>query len=278
MSRLMQGDVGCGKTAVAALAAARALGSGRQVALMAPTELLAEQHCAHLRRAGSEPLGIDVIAADGLAARAHARARSILQRVARDEVAIVVGTHALFQDDVEFTVAGAGHRRRAAPLRRAAAPGRCTDKGGMDGRIPHQLIMTATPIPRTLAMTVYADLDVSVIDELPPGRTPVRTVVMPEERRAEVVQRIEATCLRGRQVYWVCGVIEESEELDHQAAEEAAATLTAALPQRARGPGARAHEAAGEGRGDARLRGRRSPAAGGDHGHRGGRRRAQRHA
>ena len=227
MSRLIQGDVGCGKTAVAALAAARALGSGRQVALMAPTELLAEQHARSLAR-WFQPLGIEVILLTG-SQRAAAR-RASLRRVANEEVSIVVGTHALFQHDVEFrslALVIVDEQHRFGVQQRLALH----RKGGTDGRIPHQLIMTATPIPRTLAMTVYADLDVSVIDELPPGRTPVRTVVIPEERRAEIVQRVEETCRRGRQVYWVCGVIEESEELDHQAAVEAAATLTAALPQ-----------------------------------------------
>jgi len=227
MSRLIQGDVGCGKTAVAALAAARALGSGRQVALMAPTELLAEQHARSFSQ-WFEPLGVEVILLTG-SQRAAAR-RATLQRVACAEAAVVVGTHALFQDDVEFkslALVIVDEQHRFGVQQRLALH----RKGGMDGRIPHQLIMTATPIPRTLAMTVYADLDVSIIDELPPGRTPVRTVVIPEERRAEIVQRVEETCRHGRQVYWVCGVIEESEELDHQAAVEAAASLTAALPQ-----------------------------------------------
>ena len=226
MSRLIQGDVGCGKTAVAALAAARALGSGRQVAMMAPTELLAEQHARSLAR-WFEPLGVPVLLLTG-SQRAAAR-RALRRRVASEPRTLVVGTHALFQDEVEFhslALVIVDEQHRFGVQQRMALH----RKGGSDGRVPHQLIMTATPIPRTLAMTVYADLDVSVIDQLPPGRTPVRTVVIPEERRSEVVQRVEETCRRGRQVYWVCGLIEESEESDYQAAEEAAATLTAALP------------------------------------------------
>jgi ATP-dependent DNA helicase RecG len=227
MSRLVQGDVGCGKTAVAALAAARALGSGSQVALMAPTELLAEQHARSFAR-WFEALGVPVLLLTG-SLRAAAR-RAVLQRIAREPVCIVIGTHALFQETVEFkslalTIVDEQHRfgvQQRLSLRQ---------KGHAAARIPHQLIMTATPIPRTLAMTAYADLDVSIIDELPPGRTPVRTVVIPEERRSEVVQRIRDTCLQGRQVYWVCALIEESEELHYQAAEESAATLTEALPE-----------------------------------------------
>ena len=227
MSRLIQGDVGCGKTAVAALAAARALGSGHQVALMAPTELLAEQHARSFER-WFKPLGIEVILLTG-SQRAAAR-RAALQRVAGESLTLVVGTHALFQDDVHFNSLAlviVDEQHRFGVQQRMSLH----QKGGRDGRMPHQLIMTATPIPRTLAMTVYADLDVSIIDELPPGRMPVRTVVIPEERRSEVVQRVAETCKRGQQVYWVCGVIEESEEIDHQAAIEAAAALTAALPE-----------------------------------------------
>jgi ATP-dependent DNA helicase RecG len=193
---------------------------------MAPTELLAEQHARSLAR-WFEPLGVPVLLLTG-SQRAAAR-RALRRRVASEPRSLVVGTHALFQDEVEFqslALVIVDEQHRFGVQQRMALH----RKGGSDGRVPHQLIMTATPIPRTLAMTVYADLDVSVIDELPPGRTPVRTVVIPEERRAEVVQRVEETCRRGRQVYWVCGLIEESEESDYQAAEEAAATLTAALP------------------------------------------------
>jgi ATP-dependent DNA helicase RecG len=227
MMRLVQGDVGCGKTAVAALAAARAIGSGCQVALMAPTELLAEQHARTLNT-WFEPLGIAVILLTGsLSAAARRKAH---QRMREEHAALIVGTHALFQDDVQFerlALVIVDEQHRFGVQQRLALQ----QKGALEGLIPHQLIMTATPIPRTLAMTAYADLDVSAIDELPPGRTPVRTVVIPEERRSEVVQRVEEACRRGRQVYWVCALIEESDELHYQAAEEAAATLTAALPE-----------------------------------------------
>jgi ATP-dependent DNA helicase RecG len=225
MTRLIQGDVGCGKTAVAAAAAARALGSGLQVALMAPTELLAEQHARSLA-AWFEPLGIPVALVTG-AQPARAR-RTALAAIAAGHLPLVVGTHALFQDSMRFhslALAIIDEQHRFGVQQRL----RLREQGGE--RLPHQLIMTATPIPRTLAMTAYADLDVSVIDELPPGRTPVRTVVIPEERRAEVVARIDEACRGSGQAYWVCALIEESEELRCQAAEETALALTEALPQ-----------------------------------------------
>jgi ATP-dependent DNA helicase RecG len=226
MVRLVQGDVGCGKTAVAAAAAARAIGSGYQAALMAPTELLAEQHQRNLA-AWFAPLGIEVILVSG-SQPARTR-RSALELVAQGTARLVVGTHALFQEGMQFAdlalvIVDEQHRFGVQQRMRLA------EKGQRDGRHPHQLIMTATPIPRTLAMTAYADLDVSVIDELPPGRTPVKTVVAPETRRDEVVARIDAACRAGRQAYWVCPLIEESEELRHQAAEETAAALAEALP------------------------------------------------
>ena len=226
MARLIQGDVGCGKTVVAAAAAARALGSGHQAALMAPTELLAEQHARSLAR-WFAPLGIEVTLVTG-SQRALAR-RAALDAVASGKAHLVVGTHALFQEALQFrdlALVIIDEQHRFGVQQRLALQ----QKGA--GRQPHQLIMTATPIPRTLAMTAYADLDASVIDELPPGRTPVRTVVVPEERRAEVVARIEEACRSGRQAYWVCALIEESDELRWQAAEEAAAALTEALPSR----------------------------------------------
>jgi len=227
MLRLVQGDVGCGKTLVSALAAAHAVEMGRQVALMAPTELLAEQHAQNFRR-WFEPLGV---ATTLLSGRQSGKARSsILTGIREGHAAIVIGTHALFQESVEFSslalvIVDEQHRfgvHQRLSLR---------EKGAADGRQPHQLIMTATPIPRTLAMTAYADLDVSVIDELPPGRTPVKTVVLAETRRDQVVQRIRGACLQGRQAYWVCPLIDESEEMPFQAAEETAATLAAALPE-----------------------------------------------
>jgi ATP-dependent DNA helicase RecG len=228
MARLIQGDVGCGKTVVAAAAAARALGSGRQAALMAPTELLAEQHARSLAR-WFAPLGIEVTLVTG-SQRAAAR-RAALNAVASGAARLVVGTHALFQEALQFrdlALVIIDEQHRFGVQQRLALQ----QKGAARDRQPHQLIMTATPIPRTLAMTAYADLDASVIDELPPGRTPVRTVVVPEERRAEVVARIEEACRAGRQAYWVCALIEESDELRWQAAEEAAAALTEALPER----------------------------------------------
>ncbi len=227
MVRLVQGDVGCGKTIVAALAAARAAGSGLQAALMAPTELLAEQHARNFR-AWLQPLGLPVALLSG-AQPARAR-RSALAAVAGGEVQVVVGTHALFQEGIEFAnlaLVIVDEQHRFGVQQRL----RLQEKGRSRGRFPHQLIMTATPIPRTLAMTAYADLDVSVIDELPPGRTPVQTVVISEQRRDEVVARVSQACRAGRQVYWVCPLIEESEELRAQAAEETAAQLAEALPE-----------------------------------------------
>ena len=226
MVRLVQGDVGCGKTVVAAAAAARAVGSGLQAALMAPTELLAEQHAKTFER-WFAPLGIDVALVTGsLPARTR---RSALECVASGEIKLVVGTHALFQESMEFQRLGlviVDEQHRFGVHQRLSL----RDKGTRGGRMPHQLIMTATPIPRTLAMTAYADLDVSVIDELPPGRTPIRTTVFPQTRRAEVVERVHAQIKLGRQAYWVCPMIEESEELRYQAAEESAASLAEALP------------------------------------------------
>ena len=224
MTRLVQGDVGCGKTVVAAAAAALAIGAGKQVALMAPTELLAEQHARTLTE-WFAPLEIPVALVTG-SQPARAR-RTALAAIAAGQISLVVGTHALFQESMEFqslALAIIDEQHRFGVQQRL----QLREKGR--GTMPHQLIMTATPIPRTLAMTAYADLDVSLIDELPPGRTPVRTVVVAEERRAEIVARIDETCRSGGQVYWVCALIEESEELRCQAAEESAALLTEALP------------------------------------------------
>ncbi|MGO9930590.1 MAG: ATP-dependent DNA helicase RecG [Steroidobacteraceae bacterium] len=227
MLRLVQGDVGCGKTLVAALAATQAIQMGRQVALMAPTELLADQHAQNFRR-WFEPLGVLVACLSG---RQTGKARSaVLAGIRAGHAAVVIGTHALFQESVEFSslalvIVDEQHRfgvHQRLSLR---------EKGAQHGHQPHQLIMTATPIPRTLAMTAYADLDISVIDELPPGRTAVRTVVLAETRRDEVVQRIRTACLAGRQAYWVCPLIDESEEMPFQAAEETAAAVSAALPE-----------------------------------------------
>jgi ATP-dependent DNA helicase RecG len=226
MVRLLQGDVGCGKTVVAAAAAAQAAGSGEQAALMAPTELLAEQHWRNFEE-WFRPLGLEVALLSGRSgARARAESRAA---VASGAVRVVIGTHALFQEGIEFArlaLVVVDEQHRFGVQQRL----RLSEKGQREGRRPHQLIMTATPIPRTLAMTAYADLDISVIDELPPGRTPVHTVVMPEQRRARVVARIVEACRAGRQAYWVCPLIDESDELRAQAAEETAARLAAALP------------------------------------------------
>ncbi|HLA72068.1 MAG TPA: ATP-dependent DNA helicase RecG [Steroidobacteraceae bacterium] len=227
MVRLVQGDVGCGKTVVAAAAAARTVGSGLQVAFMAPTELLAEQHAKNFEQ-WFRPLEIPVALVTGsLPARTR---RSALEAAASGEIKLVIGTHALFQESMEFARLGlviVDEQHRFGVHQRLAL----REKGARGGQLPHQLIMTATPIPRTLAMTAYADLDVSVIDELPPGRTPVKTVVLPESRRDEIVQRIHRQVLEGRQAYWVCPLIDESEELRYQAAEETAAALAEALPE-----------------------------------------------
>ena len=225
MSRLVQGDVGCGKTVVAALAALAAIQAGFQVALMAPTELLAEQHRKNFEIWFS-PLGLEV---GWLSGRHKGKRReAILQGLADGRTPLVVGTHALFQEDVFFSRLGLviiDEQHRFGVHQRLAL----REKGG--DLTPHQLIMTATPIPRTLAMTAYADLDLSVIDELPPGRTPVKTVVVSEQRRDEIVQRVAQSCGDGRQAYWVCTLIEESEVLQCQAAEETAKALAEALPQ-----------------------------------------------
>ncbi|HZF26362.1 MAG TPA: ATP-dependent DNA helicase RecG, partial [Steroidobacteraceae bacterium] len=226
MLRLVQGDVGCGKTIVAALAAAHAVEADCQAALMAPTELLAEQHLRNFERwFGS--LGIKVALLTG---KLQGRARdNAMRAIASGAARIVIGTHALFQEGVRFrrlALAIVDEQHRFGVHQRL----QLRDKGAHDGRHPHQLIMTATPIPRTLAMTAYADLDVSVIDELPPGRSAVQTVVLPQSRRDEVIARIRDTCVAGRQVYWVCPLIDESDSMPYQAAEETAAALAEALP------------------------------------------------
>jgi len=224
MMRLVQGDVGAGKTVVAALAALQALEAGYQVALMAPTEILAEQHYITFKR-WLEPLGIEVA---WLAGKLKGKARaSALEQIAGG-APMVVGTHALFQEEVRFkhlALAIIDEQHRFGVQQRLALR-----KKGVAGELcPHQLIMTATPIPRTLAMSAYADLDTSVLDELPPGRTPVNTVLVADSRRFEVVERVRAACAEGRQAYWVCTLIEESEELTCQAAESTFEELGSAL-------------------------------------------------
>ena len=227
MLRLVQGDVGSGKTLVAAMAALQALEAGWQVALMAPTEILAEQHHANFSR-WLAPLGISVA---WLAGKLKGKARhNQLQMIATGEAAMVVGTHALFQDEVRFHNLGLAiidEQHRFGVQQRLSL----RDKGAAGRFSPHQLIMTATPIPRTLAMSAYADLDTSVLDELPPGRTPVNTVLVADGRRDEVIERVRAGCAEGRQAYWVCTLIEESEQLQAQAAEVTWQALCDSLPE-----------------------------------------------
>ncbi|WP_409521394.1 ATP-dependent DNA helicase RecG [Psychrobacter sp.] len=214
MLRLVQGDVGAGKTLVAAGAAGYALDSGWQVAVMAPTEILAEQHLVNFKQ-WFEPLGIGV---GWLAGKQTAKQRrEALEAVSENTVQIVVGTHALFQEQVQFAKLGLviiDEQHRFGVEQRMAL----TNKG-VANSTPHQLIMTATPIPRTLAMSVYGDMDTSIIDELPPGRTPITTVTIDRNRRDEVIERIAVNCEAGRQAYWVCSLVEESSVLDAQAAE-----------------------------------------------------------
>ena len=227
MHRLVQGDVGAGKTVIAALAAVAAVANERQVALMAPTELLAEQHYTSFHR-WLAPLGIAVVWLSGrMGSRKRARATAA---IAGGEAAVAIGTHALFQSRVDFADLGlviVDEQHRFGVEQRLALRG----KGERGGQRPHQLIMTATPIPRTLAMTAYADLDTSTIDELPPGRTPVDTAVTPSQRRPEIVARIRHACAGGEQAYWVCTAIEESETLAGRAAEDTARELAEALPE-----------------------------------------------
>ena len=214
MLRLVQGDVGAGKTLVAAGAAGYALDSGWQVAVMAPTEILAEQHLVNFKQ-WFEPLGIGV---GWLAGKQTAKQRrEALEAVAENTVQVVVGTHALFQEQVQFAKLGLviiDEQHRFGVEQRMAL----TNKG-VANSTPHQLIMTATPIPRTLAMSVYGDMDTSIIDELPPGRTPITTVTIDRNRRDEVIERIAVNCEAGRQAYWVCSLVEASSVLDAQAAE-----------------------------------------------------------
>jgi len=227
MLRLLQGDVGSGKTVVAALASLQAVESGRQVVIMAPTELLSEQHLRNLR-GWLHPLGLEPL---WLTGRHKGRERAkLVARIARDEAPVTVGTHALFQDDVRFRDLGlviVDEQHRFGVHQRM----KLKEKGARQAQVPHQLIMTATPIPRSLAMTLYADLDLSVIDELPPGRTPVITVAVPDSRREEVIDRVWDACAQGRQAYWVCTLIDESEVLQCRATEDTAKILAASLPE-----------------------------------------------
>ncbi|MGK2913278.1 MAG: ATP-dependent DNA helicase RecG [Porticoccaceae bacterium] len=232
MLRLVQGDVGSGKTLVAALATLHAIGSGAQAALMAPTEILAEQH-RNSFAAWFAPLGIRI---GWLTGKLQGKARAVqLAAIADGSAQLVIGTHALFQDEVVFhnlglTIIDEQHRFGVHQRLALKDKGRVL-KGQGRTLTPHQLIMTATPIPRTLAMSAYADLDCSIIDELPPGRTPVNTVAISDERRREVVERVRNACRQRRQAYWVCTLIEESDVLEAQAAEATAAELRLLLPE-----------------------------------------------
>jgi len=222
MNRLLQGDVGCGKTVVAALAACQAIGSGVQVAMMAPTEILAEQH---LRKLGPwlEPLGIRVGWLAGSVREADKRA--VRAAVEAGEINLLVGTHALIEESVKFARLGLAiidEQHRFGVAQRLSLRERAE-------LLAHQLMMSATPIPRSLAMSYYADLDVSVIDELPPGRTPVVTRLVSDTRRDEIIERVRAAAEDGRQVYWVCPLIEESEALELQTAIDTHAALSESL-------------------------------------------------
>ncbi|MEG2357663.1 ATP-dependent DNA helicase RecG [Acinetobacter sp.] len=226
MLRLVQGDVGAGKTLVAGVAACHALEEGWQVALMAPTEILAEQHYLNFKK-WFEPLGLTV---SWLSGKQKGKAREAAEQIIKDGTAnLVVGTHALFQDNVAFAKLGLviiDEQHRFGVDQRLALRNK-----GLNGMSPHQLVMTATPIPRTLAMSAYGDLDTSVIDELPPGRTPVQTVTIPLDRREQVLQRIAANCAEGKQAYWVCTLVEQSETLDAQAAEAAFQEIRQRFPE-----------------------------------------------
>lgn len=226
MMRLIQGDVGSGKTVVAAIGCLQAIGSGVQAAIMAPTELLAEQHWRSFSE-WLEPLGIQPAWLSG-SQRVAAR-RESLAAIADGSAGLAIGTHALFQEGVNFknlALVVIDEQHRFGVHQRVALR-----EKGISGRgYPHQLVMTATPIPRTLAMAAYADLDTSVIDELPPGRQPVQTVALPETRRAEVIERVRVACESGQQAYWVCPLIEESDILDYEAAQVSFDILSKALP------------------------------------------------
>lgn len=230
MQRLLQGDVGSGKTIVACMAAVQLIAHGWQVAMMAPTEILAEQHykklCAWL-----QPLGINVAWLTGSQnkkQREHSRSL-----IASGEAMLAVGTHALFQDDVQFRQLGLAivdEQHRFGVGQRLALRKKGTSSTGLEAIEPHQLMMSATPIPRTLSMSYYADLDVSVIDELPPGRTPIVTKLVADDRREEILLRVQEACTQGQQAYWVCPLIEESEALQLQTANDTFAYMQAAFP------------------------------------------------
>jgi len=225
MLRLVQGDVGSGKTLVAVLAALQAVEHGYQAAIMAPTEILAEQHYLNLD-ALLQPLGLNVVYLSG---KIKGKARTqVMLSMESGQAQLIVGTHALFQDEISFGKLGlivVDEQHRFGVHQRLAL----REKGNKEGTYPHQLIMTATPIPRTLTMSAYADLDCSIIDELPPGRTPINTILSQDTRRGEIIERIHIACREGKQAYWVCTLIEESETVQAQAAEATYAELQDAL-------------------------------------------------
>ena len=233
MLRLVQGDVGSGKTVVAAMAAIQAIANGKQAALMAPTEILAEQHRINFEQ-WFKTMDISVA---WLTGKVKGKAREVqLGRIADGSAQMVIGTHALFQDSVEFndlgiTIIDEQHRFGVHQRLALRNKGFGDNQTAQNSLAPHQLIMTATPIPRTLAMSAYADLDCSIIDELPPGRTPVETAVLSNLRRKDIIERVRASCLEGRQAYWVCTLIEESDVLEAQAAEVTASELQLMLPE-----------------------------------------------
>lgn len=227
MQRLLQGDVGSGKTIVAALAMLHTVAAGYQSALMAPTEILAEQHYAKLQ-SWFTPLGLEIAWITG--SQKKSVRQTLMNRLAEGSLQLAVGTHALIEDPVAIPRLGLAvidEQHRFGVRQRLAL----REKGSQSGQItPHILMMSATPIPRTLAMSYYADLDVSVLDELPPGRTPIQTKLVTQARRDEVIARIHHACRSGSQAYWVCPLIEESEALQLQTAQETFANLTTALP------------------------------------------------
>ncbi|MCE3044261.1 ATP-dependent DNA helicase RecG [Legionella sp. 16cNR16C] len=226
MLRLVQGDVGCGKTTVAALASLHAIENGYQAAFMAPTDLLTEQHFFNFQR-WFEPLGVQCLRLSGKMKLKERR--ETLQKLHSHEGHLLIGTHALFQEQVEFAKLGLviiDEQHRFGVEQRLSLQ----QKGQIDSLIPHQLLMTATPIPRTLAMTQFAHLDISVIDELPPGRMPIQTVVISQEKRDSIIERLKTALASGAQAYWVCTLIEESEKLQCMAATVTAENLQAQLP------------------------------------------------
>ena len=225
--RLLQGDVGCGKTVVAAAAVLAAVEAGQQAVVMAPTELLAEQHLSVLGNWFAQ-LGLEPVWLSGRMGQRDRRA--VCARLASGEARIAIGTHALFQDDVAYQQLGlvvVDEQHRFGVAQRLAL----RDKGQTDGHVPHLLIMSATPIPRSLTMVMYADMDISIFDEMPPGRQPVETVVLPNTRREAVQERIREACARQRRAYWVCPLIEESDVLAAQAATSRAESLKTELPE-----------------------------------------------